>query len=197
MNHYEKNFKIAEFAVTTILDTGTGFGILLENSEEQVFIPGSLGDRVPYNPGDLLRGRLIPNRAHVFDPEKAKWMAIFIEQVPLEDPRAIYEPEPEQEPASEPVKPLAERILDVMDRDPGGLWTVKQLADILFEGDYTDAQRVSVKDTLERLHKNGHRKSNVLRVQMSRTGTQSKASFVGYALDESDFIGLSEHEPAA
>lgn len=68
-----------DILITNILSTGTGFAVLADDMNQNVFMPAKVLYGTNVRQGDRVAAMLVPNQVK---PDKTPWMAIQINDVP-------------------------------------------------------------------------------------------------------------------
>jgi hypothetical protein len=111
--------KTTEIVVVNRLDSGTSFGVTLDEPAESVFIPARVAEAAKAEVGDRFIALLVPN---TIQPDRTPWMAARIDTaLPLpqvDGPAALAS--------------TADRVRATM--LAGGVWTLGEMFEDLFPG---------------------------------------------------------------
>lgn len=180
-------FNLQEIFIINIIASGSGFGARADNGD-QVFIPASVVNGAQLQVGEQVDAVLVPNMNEMRD--KTPWRAVRVPREGVELP-----PLPKNLTGHDPV---SGRSLDQMCFDAlvaasrGSLSAGSEIAYMTTRevADDLNADIKMVGNALQRLFNAGR----ISRAEVHHRAGQARPSFILWALQAKDFVGVDEED---
>jgi|TARA_B110000495_G_scaffold26515_1_gene19531 hypothetical protein len=167
--------KTLKVYVQHVLDSNCGFGVDIDGGE-RIFVPPNLVFKYGLSEGTCAQMRVIPNSSIKANHTKYQAVGIIAESVTHSvDAGAVYEKDAPRVIEAR----MEDRVLSLLS-EPNNQYA-HRAADI---ADKLDAENDEVQAALGKLHRDGE----IWEAKICRLGTQKKASYCLWALDDDWFI---------